>query len=261
MAIPKLLHQTLKSASQVHPILQENIDHLRSLNPTWEYRLYDDADIRKFISAHYSTNVLRYYEQLNPIYGPARADFFRYLLMYTFGGVYLDIKSTLSRPLDDVIAGDEYLLSHWNNKSGQRYQGWGLHAGLGADGELQQWHLVAPPEHPFLKAAILAVMWNIDNYHPYLHGTGKMGVLRVTGPIAYTLAIRPIQDSHPHQLVDIEALGFVYSVTGGPGRELSHEALFPHHYKHSRDGQPIVRGKYAAPPIRHSAREGLGAAV
>lgn len=65
------------------------------------------------------------------------------------------------------------------------------------------------------------------------------GVLRVTGPIAYTNAIEPIREEHLHRMVDIEQLGFIYSVTGGHAHDLNHELLFPNHYRGSQD--PIVR--------------------
>ena len=55
------------------------------------------------------------------------------------------------------------------------------------------------PGHPFLKAVIESVLTNIDSYRPWLDGTGKIGVLRVSGPIAYTLAIHPLLGSHSHR--------------------------------------------------------------
>ena len=238
MNIPRVIHQTVRNRSKIHPVLKENIKRLRTLNPRWQHRLYDDADIRGFISQHFGAETLRYFKRINPVYGPAKADFFRYLLMYKVGGVYLDVKSGLSRPLDESISADEYLLSHWNNKLGQRYQGFGLHAGLGPVGELHSGTRRAA-SHPYLKAVIAGVMRNIDEYDPFVHGTGKVGVLRVTGPIAYTNAIEPIRQDHPHRMVDIEQLGFIYSVTGGSAHELSHELLFPNHYRGSQE--PIVR--------------------
>lgn len=240
MSIPKIIHQTIKDKRHIHPALQDNIRRLQALNPGWEHRLYDNADVQRFVADNYAEVVVRAFKRINPVYGPAVADFFRYLLLYQFGGVYLDVKSTAMRPLDEVITTDDYLLSRWNNAPGGRFPGWGRHAELGAESEFQQWHIVSPPAHPFLKAAIVKVMWNIDRYTPDLYGTGKDGVLRVTGPIAYTLAIAPIRLLHQHLVVDIEDLGFVYSVTGGPGRELSHENLFPDHYRNSPGGEPII---------------------
>ena len=139
---------------------------------------------------------------------PGESGFFRYLAIYKLGGVYLDIKSTATTPLDDVLSpDDEYLLSHWSNREGHPYKGWGRHHPRhGFDEEYQQWHIVAAAHHPFLEAVIERVKKNIDAYDPLLHGVGKRGVLQVTGPIAYTLAIQSVRQSGRFRLVDIEEL-------------------------------------------------------
>jgi len=236
--IPQIIHQTIQDKNVIPDEFIININYLKEKNKNYRYKLYDDKDIILFIKKNYSKNVLEYYNQINPIYGAARADFFRYLLMYEIGGIYLDIKSTMDMPLQEVLKTDNYILSHWENDFGKRFQGWGMHPNLGVINEFQQWHIVAPPKHPFLKAVILEVMWNIDNYSPSKHGVGKMGVMNVTGPLAYTRAIIPIKATYKHELLNIEKLGFRYSVTGFPGRELAHEKLFSNHYSKILD--PIV---------------------
>ena len=236
--IPKIIHQTIQDKKNVHDEFLFNINFLKENNQNYRYYLYDDEDIINFIKKNYSNNILNYYNQINPIYGPARADFFRYLLMYEIGGVYLDIKSTLDVPLEKVIKTNNYILSYWDNGPGKRFQGWGVHPNLGVANEFQQWHIIAPPKHPFLKAVISEVTWNIDNYSPSKYGVGKIGVLNVTGPLAYTKAILPIQSFYKHELLNIESLGFRYSITGFPGSELNHEKLFPNHY--SKSLEPII---------------------
>ena len=47
------------------------------------------------------------------------------------------------------------------------------------------------PGHPFLKAVIEMVLRNTRTYTP-LDGFAKFAILRVTGPITYTLAIVPL---------------------------------------------------------------------
>ena len=127
---------------------------------------------RDFIRARYGMRFVSYFDRIDPRYGPARAESVnRYLLMYAMGGVYLGLKSTLKHPLDRVLReSDSYLLSHWQDRA------IGVHPGidLGFDeGELQQWHIVCAPEHPFLKAVIAAVMRNIDAYDPARDEVGK----------------------------------------------------------------------------------------
>jgi inositol phosphorylceramide mannosyltransferase catalytic subunit len=214
MRIPKLIHQTTpnKDWALSHPALGANIARLQALNPGWEYRLYDDAYARAFITAHYGAAMLARFERINPVYGAARADLFRYLLLYELGGVYLDIKSTIDRPLDELLKpDDEYILSHWRNGKNEPYEDWGVHPSCGPRGEFQQWHIIAAPKHPFLRAVIRRVAANIDRYLPG-GWTGKQGVLFLTGPIPYTLGIMPFLAACGHRVVDSAALGFNYCV-------------------------------------------------
>lgn len=229
--IPRIIHQAyfnhsiLKEQQSIPAEIQENIAKLKALNPTWEYRLYDASNILDFISNNYDANVLRYFNRINPAYGAAQADLFRYLLIYKYGGAYLDIKSLTLLALDDVLAEDDrFLLSYWKNKSGEEFEGFGQHPELDrATGELQQWHVIAAPGHPFLKKVIEAVFSNIDRYLPSLHGVGQHGVMRVTGPVAYTLAILPELSLHEHRIVSSQTdLLLQYSIY----KKFSHMHIF-----------------------------------
>jgi len=57
------------------------------MNPGWRHVLHDNAEIQQHIATHFGSDVLEAYNSINPLYGAARADFFRYLLMYQDGGV------------------------------------------------------------------------------------------------------------------------------------------------------------------------------
>lgn len=233
-AIPRIIHQTFYERD-LPAQLADNVAHLKAVNPAWEYRFYDDADIVRFIEQHYSPAVAERFHRIDLKYGAARADVFRYLLMYRIGGVYLDIKSLATRPLETVLrADDRFILSGWNNDM----ESWGSHWELRdiPGGEFQQWHIVCAPGHPYLKAVLENVMANIDKYLPSLHGIGKNGVLRVTGPIAYTRAIHAVQENYPHRVADSKTeLGFEYNVY----RNQSHETAFKSHY--SLQKAPLVR--------------------
>jgi mannosyltransferase OCH1-like enzyme len=235
-AIPRILHQTFYERT-LAPQLQANVDALRAANPGWEYRFYDDDDILRFIRENFPPAVLERFLRIDVRYGAARADLFRYLLMYKVGGVYLDIKSGAKHAFDSVLQPDDrFVLSYWNASNAA--SGWGQHYELRdiAAGELQQWHIVCAPGHPFMKAVIDTVLANIDTYVPSLHGVGKNGVLRATGPIAYTRAIHRILALHPHRVVDSEHdLGLTYNIY----RNQSHETAFKSHY--SVQVHPLVR--------------------
>ena len=106
---------------------------------------------------------------------------------------------------------------------------------------------LAAPGHPFLRAVIERVLTNIACYNPILDGTGWSGVLRTTGPIAYTLAIAPQLPRHTHRIVDsLHELGFQYSIYP---HSSSHQALFSSHYAHRTE--PIVRLSSADMALSH----------
>jgi mannosyltransferase OCH1-like enzyme len=67
-----------------------NIQNLKKCHPNFQYYLYDDNDCREFIKNNYSNEVLWAFDKLIP--GAYKADLWRYCILYTYGGVYLDIK-------------------------------------------------------------------------------------------------------------------------------------------------------------------------
>jgi mannosyltransferase OCH1-like enzyme len=210
--IPKLIHQTFRDGNLPKEI-QSSIQNLKYRNPAWHYHFYDDTDRFLFLRKHCDERIVKAYNSINPLYGAARADFFRYVLIYHLGGLYLDVKSTTNRNLDTVMAGKQYLLSHWDNGRNGTHKNWGLHFPDFPRGEFQQWFIASVPGHPFLKSVIDSVLHNIETYSPERSGVGQTGVIRTTGPIAYTQAIRPIQHLHKHHLANNNhELGLVYNI-------------------------------------------------
>lgn len=206
--IPKKIFQLVKDKKNIHPKFQVNIDYIKNLNPDWEYIIYDDNDIVEYLKTNFPSEILDVYNKINPAYGPARADFFRYLLMYNEGGAYFDIKSAMKYPLNKIVKyDDQYILSHWPCKCQTEYTD-------NKYGEIQQWYIITTPKHPYLKAVIEKVIDNITNYNLEKIGTGKLAVLKVTGPIAYTNAILPILFDYPHRIFQThEYIGLIYDNT------------------------------------------------
>lgn len=229
--IPRILHQTFPSAA-VPEHLAESIERLRARNPGWSYRLYDDADIERFIDAEFGAEMLAVYRSIAAPYGAARADLFRYLVIYRCGGVYLDIKSTADRPLDEVIGtNDAFIVTQWDNEADQEHAGWGLRRAVAhvPGGEFEQWFIAAAPGHPFLAAVIDKVVARIRDYRPLRDGVG-IRVVDLTGPVVYTRAIAPLLGRFAHRRVRNHLqLGLRYTVMG----YRAHRALFSGHYTQS----------------------------
>jgi mannosyltransferase OCH1-like enzyme len=247
--IPKIFHQTFYDRTLPEE-LQRSVAHLKALHPDWEYRFYDDKDIAEFIQNNYPGAAWDYFHRIDSRYGAARADLFRYLLLYKAGGVYLDIKSGVTEPLDGKLrSDDQFIISQWDAQATSFP--WGRHDELRniPGGEYQQWFIASAPGHPYLKAVIDTVLNNIDAYDPIIHGTGKYGVLRLTGPIAYTLAIERVLGAAPHRFADSKKeLGLSYNVYSGQ----SHQTTFRSHYSlqtapvvHQLGGRKLMNRVYA----------------
>jgi hypothetical protein len=239
--IPRHLIHIVPTLDGLSEEFRKNLRQLAASNPQWKQVIFTDQDAERFVAENYEARYADALARIDVAYGPARSDLMRYLIMYRLGGVYLDTKSGLDRPLDEIVrADDHFILSQWQNGPGGKHQGIGFHPELGhvPRGEYQNWLIVSRPEHPFLGAVIDAVLKNIEQYSVRRFGTGKNGVLRVTGPIAYTLAIYPLLDRYSHRRVVCVEAGFLYSVKGG-----SQHHVLTHTLHYSRLSHAVVKPK------------------
>ncbi len=233
MRIQKTIYQTCPTKHELNNLFLENIEKIKRINPDWNHQLFDSEDRRKFILEQYGIDYLNSYDSIHSDYGAAKADFFRYLLIYKLGGVYIDLKSTTHLPLSSVIKEDDrYILSHWDNADNGKHAGAGIWPKYGVSNEFQQWHVISEAGHPYLRKVIDIVKNNIDQYNPFHFGIGRIGTLRTTGPIPYTLAINSVSQANLHRLVKIEELGIQYSIL--ENNENLHRALTGSRYATSK---------------------------
>jgi len=215
MLISRIIHQTAPEFAALPGEIRDSIEQMRALNPGWEYRFYDHADALAYIGEHLGGDALRQCERVDPRFGVLISDLLRYVAIHREGGVYLDTKSTATRPLDDVLLPDDvYLLSQWRNRVGEKYQGWGIkdETARVPGGEFQQWHVIAAAGHPFLEQVIADTLRNMARYHPIGFGQGKPAVIRVSGPTLYTHTITLLVPFYRARIVDIESLGINYTI-------------------------------------------------
>jgi len=228
--VPKILHQVYISDREGLPDdLVQNTQMLRKANTDHDYHLWNGESVFDFIHDEYGIKMLHEFLKINPAYGACRADFFRYLCVYKKGGVYLDIKSNVSRPLSQIVKEDDpFILAQWDNSETGKWRRFGLHPELShiSGGEFQQWHVISAPGHPFLERVINKVLFNIASYNPARDGVGRKGVLRLAGPIAYTNAISNALSQHPYTRIDAESAGLIYKAIQ------KHKGIFTSHYSY-----------------------------
>ena len=101
--IPRKIFQTWKSLT-VSKEMFNAVSSVIEMNPDYEYYFFDNTDCRNFIEKHFNSSVLRAYDNLIP--GAFKADLWRYCVLYIHGGVYMDIKTVMLKPLSELIKSD-----------------------------------------------------------------------------------------------------------------------------------------------------------
>ena len=202
MKIPKQIHQVhTKGLNFLTDIDKKAIELLKKNNPDWSYFFYDYNQMIAFIKEHYSERYLDAFLKINPIYGAAQADYFRYLLMYKMGGAYFDVKSFSTCSLTNIISeNDELIVFEWQGGN-PAYESFGQHKKIIRGREYQQWNIICSPNNKYLKNVVEKVTQNIENYNVLKFRYGWYGVLHTTGPVPYTNAIDEVKDKSSLRLL------------------------------------------------------------
>ena len=202
--IPRQIIRTYKDYESAQPFLEAWERTSRSC-PSFRQRFFSDRDMERYIDEFATPEQREAFISINPLYGCARADFFRYLIIHREGGVYLDIKTALVNDLENLLQpDDELLLSHWSRPM-CGLDKWPIECG--EEGEFQNFHIVGKKNSPLLGIVLDHVTRNIKD-DPGKEG-GKHHVLVTTGPVAYTIALKRSLSNHNYRIVAPDLGGYV----------------------------------------------------
>jgi len=198
--IPKIIHQSDKDIENFKKFDLEN-DINKKNCPGYDFRFYDNEDIVFYIKNNFNSRVLDAYLSINDVFGPCKSDFFRYLVLYKEGGVYLDNKSIIIKNLDKFLkdsSGKLLITSHnfsllnkinifsphntyyyFNKKYNVEH------------GEFVQWFIASNPGNKLLKILIEKIIFNIEKEKKRKKKEiyDRNGVLVLTGPVMFTETI------------------------------------------------------------------------
>lgn len=182
----------------------------------WQQRVYNDAQCEQFIRKVYHDypEILEAWNLCN--IGVMKADLWRYLVIYWYGGLYLDMKSAVARTIEftqppSLSTCPRLWTSPWKYKEGSEP----YHHHLFPYGEMQQFWIAAEPESPALWHVICQVTANIihvarekPKIPPFLElpkvASIKSQVLSCTGPIPYTYAIAEAAMTYANSVVILQ---------------------------------------------------------
>eukprot|EP01084_Bolivina_argentea_P230753 389288_1 len=172
-SIPRNIYQTWITNNLTGPCIKSAVHSWIHLNPEYNYYFFNDEDCKHWILKQCGQRYLNAYLSINKIYGAARCDYFRYLLMWKWGGIYVDIDSKLTNPLREWIRPcDECVIS------------------VGSISTPCQWMLIAKQNHTIYRRLSLRVTEIIENHNKreyirkYSVKTGR-DILKVTGPFIF----------------------------------------------------------------------------
>lgn len=196
MPIPKCIYQTF-STDRLPLITRLFIWWMKRINRDYQYEFFDDRRIEAFLASEYTPDVLQAYQQIG--IGAAKADFFRYAILYKRGGVYIDIDGGIVRPLSLIIKdNDEAVLT----KEGDHPF-------------FVQWALIFGKDHPFMERTLRKVLDNIK------HNRYPDNVHRMTGPSVFTEAVEECLRENP---------GIPHRIFGTDYERKSKAVMIPKHF-------------------------------
>lgn len=231
--IPKIIFQCAPSYDALPREILSNIVFLKKNNPGWEHKFFSNDDMRAAIQ-DFGFDI----SLLNPEYEILIADIFRYIAMYKYGGVYLDIKSSCTMPFEAFLWNKTVCLVKWRtcNKLGDRsvvghhplYDMHGLH------GEVANWFMAAEKGHSLFLRTLEKIQRNIRNYpSKFCNGVGQPAVLSMTGPVPFTLSAD--EAGLYAKAIEYDRVGLRYSVFGTMS---GHREMYAKHYSQLRT--PLV---------------------
>ena len=129
-------------------IPQKVYDNLRKYTKGYNVQIYDDKEIIQFFKDHYKDSK-RYINKFNSFkIGAHKADLWRYCVLYHYGGVYLDIKTELIKPLNKIFVDDDILYTVLSIINDSIFQG----------------IISSPPKNPIFLDLIEYILNIKDNY-------------------------------------------------------------------------------------------------
>ena len=156
--IPSVLWQTNYASRVTFPV-KLNYYCNRLFAASCQYRFVSDAEIEAFVAREFPGRIERCYRRL--AIGAAKADLWRLLVLYRYGGIYIDIDGHLVWPIDRLLKDDPSELFV-----------------ISKDGRFTNYFMASAPGNPLIKALIDEALCRIENpttnnvYH--LTGPGLM---------------------------------------------------------------------------------------
>ena len=206
--VPKKIYRCYSTKEKMKDF-QEVFDLTKNRMKDYEQVFFDDQEVESFIKSGFSERIYDAYRHINPDYGAARADFFRYLIIYLHGGVYMDIKTGPRKDLNIEFEPKLHVskdIPHFPKHHLRTFFGlhddWSFVTGVDWGSEWQQFFIISNKGNPFLRLVIQQIVTNIEHglLEKEVYDKGNISVVAMTGPISWSLVIERNKEKYPSDI-------------------------------------------------------------
>lgn len=159
--IPNNIIQIFDKTDRLHPSIYNNIIKILKTNPEYNYIFITDNEAIELIQTNFGNAALTAFYRLK--IGAAKADFIRYIALYVYGGVYLDLDSDINTKLINFIPQDVDFIFFYNYVE---------------DPKIVQWLIMIAKNHFLIKKIIDEMVNRINRTEP--------NIFLATGPTLFT---------------------------------------------------------------------------
>ena len=152
--IPNIIIQIWQTR-KVNKVHYDALSSWKKMNPNHTYLFFSANELEQFIKENYEAKILNYYKKIKN--GTLRSDFGRILLLYVFGGIYIDCGAICIKPLDHILSKNDTFITPLNYVANQM---------LDYDANdffLQNGFICCTARHPIIKLYIDQIINNIKN--------------------------------------------------------------------------------------------------
>ena len=172
MTIPRTIHQIwFQGINNISEKYLPNIKSIVDKNPNWEVKYWDENSIRQVVSA-LGEKYLKKYESFPLML--QKIDFGRYAILYSEGGISIDVDVFALKPLDEIphINDSDFIVS---NNSLNTF--------------INNATILVKKNHPLIKELLDTIVDNNKSYKD-----NSLQIIQTTGPLAFTRFINKHRD-------------------------------------------------------------------
>ena len=201
--IPQVVYQTWETL-QLGRRHYSSRSKFISLNPEFRFEVFDRNCRDAYMQERWGHHVI-YDVYTRALFGPMKADIFRYCILFDRGGYYFDISKGLSIPIRELVSPESSELltvegNEWPSDLGS------LHPNVlnVTEGKLLlQWGFGAIQGHELFGEMIRLISNNYVDFEGRTFDNPKDAILRLTGPIAFTKALESLLEAKPHSRLHV----------------------------------------------------------